>query len=78
MEKECITEEDEFLKGQGYSIDGFVARTVKSGGNHVMSVSWLKRGLFIRDMGVCSRRRGILPGGMEISLSERKCDGFGR
>ena len=55
-------------------MDGFVAKTVKSGGNPVMRVSLLKRSLFIRDVGVCSRRRGILPGVIEISLSERKSE----
>jgi hypothetical protein len=65
------------LKGEDYSIDGFVEKAVKSEDNHVMRVSWLKRSLFMRDVGVCSRRRGILPRVIKISLLERKSDGFG-
>jgi len=50
--RDFITEEEGVLKRQDHSIDGFVAKTVKGGNNHVMRVSWLKRGLFIRDGGV--------------------------
>jgi hypothetical protein len=42
MRKDFINEEGKFSKGQGHSIDGFVAKAVKSGGNRVMRVSWLK------------------------------------
>jgi hypothetical protein len=59
MGKNFITEEDDFLKGQDHSIDGFVAEVVMSGDKHVMRVSGLKRSLLIRDVGICSRRRGI-------------------
>jgi hypothetical protein len=42
MRKDFITEEDKFSKGQDHTIDGFVAKAVKSGDHHVMRVSWLK------------------------------------
>jgi hypothetical protein len=42
MRKDFIDEEDKFSEGQDHSIDGFVTEAVKSGGNHVMRVSWLK------------------------------------
>ena len=38
----------------------------------------VEESLFIRDVGVCSMRRGILPRVIEISLLERKSDGFRR
>jgi len=59
IENDFLTEEDEVLKGQEHSIGAFITEAVSSGDNHFMGVSWLKRGLCIRNAGVYSRRRGI-------------------
>ena len=73
-----MTEEDGVLRGQDYSIGAFIAEAVRSGDKPFMGGSWLKRGLCIRNVGVYSRRRGILPGVIKLSSLERKSDGFGR
>ena len=72
-----MIEEDGVLKGEDHSIGAFIAEAVRSGDNHFMGVSWLKRGLYVRNVGGYPRRRGILPGVIKISSLERKSDGFG-
>jgi len=78
IENDFLTEEDEVLKGQEHSIGAFITEAVRSGDKPFMGGSWLKRGVCIRNVGVYSRRRDILPGVIKISSLERKSDGFGR
>jgi len=48
--KDFIIEEGEFFERAGSLNKSFRSKE-KSGGNHVMSVSWLKPSLFMRDVG---------------------------
>jgi hypothetical protein len=52
IENDFLIEEGGVLKGQDHSIGTFIAEAVRSGDNHFMGVSWLKRGVCIRNVGV--------------------------
>ena len=59
--RDFITEEEGVLKRQDHSIDGFVAKTVKGGNNHVMRVSWLNRSLSLNGRRIAQGEEASCP-----------------